>query len=256
MKRFLALIPLIFLFVSCDNIDEDDRYIEIDPIESQRRVLLEEFTGQRCTNCPAAHAVIEKLQEQYGDELIVVSIHAGSFGIAAPYGLMQPEGDEYASHWGISAYPAGVVDRTGDVLTSDAWAAAIRNEAEKITDLVITLNAKVSDDGSKIDVTTEMLTSTSLTGHLQLWIVEDGIIGFQIDGSQRLQDYEHNNVFRACVNGLWGQQVSLSPNYYHTAENSINIDETWNVDNLSVVGFVYNDSGVIQVNKCKVETNQ
>lgn len=255
MKRFIALLPIILVLFGCDNIDENDRYIEVDPIVSQRRVLLEEFTGQRCTNCPAAHAVIEKLEEQYGDELVVVSIHAGNFGIAAPNGLMQPEGNEYASHWGVTAYPAGVVDRTGAVMTSDAWAAAIRAEAEKITDLVIDMEAVLSDDGKKVDVSTRMLTSGSVKGKLQLWLVENGIIGFQIDGSNRLQDYEHNNVFRACINGLWGEDVSLSPNYYHEAENSIELDPAWNTENLVVVGFVYNDSGVIQVNKCKVEFN-
>lgn len=252
MKKALFLLPFLFLLFSCDNISEDDRYIEVAPILSQRKVLLEEFTGQRCTNCPAAHAIIEKLEEQYGDELIVVSIHAGSFGIASPTGLMQPEGDVYAGKWGVSAYPCGVIDRSGEVLVPDAWAAAIRNEMGKDTPVGLDLEAALSSDGHSIDITTTLYSSEPVKGSLQLWVTENDIVGFQIDGSQRLQDYVHNNVFRACVNGTWGEAVEISPNVFLTSENSIGLDEEWNVENLYIVGFLYNETGVMQVNRCKV----
>ena len=253
MKKFLLSIPLILSLAACDNIKEDDRYIEIGDISVERRVLLEEFTGQRCTNCPAAHAIIERLEEQYGDDLIVVSIHAGSFGIAAPNGLMQKEGDEYANHWNITAYPEGVVDRLGSSLGADAWAAAIRDEAGKETPVQLDLQAGLWPDG-KIDITTEILSSADLDGALQLWIVENDIVGFQIDGDNRIPDYVHNNVFRACVNGLWGQDLKLKANVLESVSNTIEFDETWNIENLSVVGFYYNTgSGVIQVNRCNVK---
>ena len=254
MKKLFFLIPFIIPLFACDNIGEDERYIEVDRVESQRRVLLEEFTGQRCTNCPAAHAIIEKLEEQYGEDLIVVSIHAGSFGIEAPDGLMQPEGNTYAGKWGVSAYPCGIVDRNSGVLTDNEWATAIRNDIAKETNVSLDLEASLSPSGDMIDISTTLLSSGNVSGNLQLWITEDEIVGFQIDGSQRLQDYVHNNVFRACVNGTWGEPVSLAANVYDIVENSVLVDGLWNVEHLNVVGFVYNDSGVVQVAKCKVKT--
>lgn len=253
MKRLIYILPLIFALAACDNIGKDDRYIEIEQVTAQRRVLLEEFTGQRCTNCPAAHAIIEKLEEQYGSDLIVVSIHAGNFGIPAPGGLMQPEGDQYASRWDITAYPAGVVDRKAPVLNSDSWATAIRDEIGKTTSLNIDLEASVTPDGDKIDVLAELYSSDAVDGSLQLWVVENGIVGFQIDGGNRLQDYVHNNVFRACVNGLWGESVSVPAATILNYDYALDIDSSWNTDNLYIVGFVYNAGGVVQVNKCKVK---
>lgn len=259
MKKLLYLLLVLPLFSSCDQVDENDRYIEVGQIQVERRVLLEEFTGQHCTNCPEAHAVIEKLEEQYGEDLIVVSIHAGSFGVPSPFGLMQEEGDVYAKRWDITAYPAGVVDRTGSQMTMDSWASAIRTEYGKETDLEVDLKANLSDNGETIYITTNLLCSSDLSGSLQLWVVENGIVAQQYNGNQTVNDYVHNNVFRACVNGLWGEEISLKGGELQEFNNSIAVQLTgtpiskWNVDNLYIVGFVYNDSGVVQVNKTKVE---
>lgn len=259
MKKLIYLLPLIPFFTSCDQVDENDRYIEAGEIQVERRVLLEEFTGQHCTNCPEAHAVIERLEEQYGEDLIVVSIHAGTFALPSPFGLMQEEGDTYAARWNITAYPAGVVDRTGSQMTMDAWASAIRSEYGKETDLEVDLEATLSEDGATIYVTTNLLSSSAVSGSLQLWVVENGIVAQQYDGDETKNDYVHNNVFRGCVNGLWGEEVKLNAGSPQKFDNSVAVVTTgtpvskWNVENLYIVGFVYNDSGVIQVNKTKVK---
>ena len=258
MKNILYLLLLLPLLSSCDQVDENDRYIEVGQIQVARRVLLEEFTGQHCTNCPDAHAIIERLEEQYGEDLIVVSIHAGNFGVQSPFGLMQQEGDQYANRWDIKAYPAGVVDRKGGQMTMDAWSSAIRTAAEEETNLEIELKAEFAEDNSVINVTTHLLSSEDLTGYLQLWVVENGVIAEQYNGNQTISDYVHNNVFRGCVNGLWGQEISIKSGISQEFDNSMATVLTgtpvskWNLDNIYIVGFVYNDSGVIQVNKTKV----
>lgn len=250
MKKTLIAIPaLMLVLASCE--DLSDRYIEVEPIHSERKVLLEEFTGQRCTNCPAAHAIIEKLEEQYGEDLIVVSIHAGPFGIAAPDGLMLPTGDEYASRWNITSYPAGVVDRSGGVLSPDGWANAIRTQIGKVSPVDIDLEANLV--GDSIEVISKVSSSEALKASLQLWVTQDSIVGFQIDDGTRIPDYVHNNVFRGCVNGTWGQSLEISPNIYNTLSNRIAVDPEWDVKNLHIVGFVYDSSGVIQADKTAIK---
>ena len=247
----LAAIPVI---TSCDNIGPDDRYIEAEEIEVTRNVLLEEFTGQLCTNCPDAHRVIESLEAQYGDNLIVVSIHAGKgqFGIEAPGGLMQEEGDEYAKHYGVYSYPAGLVDGTGSLLDYNSFADAVRKEIGKTTTLEMSLEAQLSDDGKNIEVFTTLVSPVDLKGSLQLWVIESGITAMQIDNGTIRMDYVHNNVFRACVNGLWGQDTPLVANVIKYESNEIAVDQLWNIDNVSIVGFYYNSNGVIQVERVKV----
>lgn len=248
-KLYLFIGLAISTLTSCENLSE--RYIEVEPIHSQRKVLLEEFTGQRCTNCPAAHAIIEKLEQQYGEDLIVVSIHAGPFGIPSPDGLMQPVGDEYAARWDITAYPSGVVDRTGSVLSPDGWAGAIRSQIGKISPIDLSLDACL--EGDTIEVASVVSASEALKASLQLWVTQDSIVGFQIDNGVRLPDYVHNNVFRACVNGTWGQPIEVTPNVFGTFTHKIALDPMWDVNNLHIVGFIYDASGVLQAEKTAIE---
>lgn len=261
MKKIFLLIATLSFLASCDNIDEKDRYIPVENRPLERKVLLEEFTGQNCVNCPEAHQVIEKLQEQFGDNLIVVSIHAGQFGIPAEDdGLMEPQGNIYNDRWNITAWPCGVIDRNSGVLNSDMWSTVIRKDGLYPADMTLDLTATLSDDNKKIDITTELTSDANIKGALQLWVVENDIVGYQRDGNKRIPDYVHNNVFRGCVNGTWGEDIEIQNNESLHFYNSVDVQENmpyeindWNVNNLYIVGFVYNESGVIVVNKCKVE---
>lgn len=256
MKKLLFLLFLLPLFISCDEIKEEDRYIETGPVTVARKVLLEEFTGQMCTNCPQAHAIIERLQEQYGEDLVVVSIHAmkNVFGIPRPIGLMEEEGDEYAARWGINALPEGVVDRNSGALEMDKWSTVIREDLEISTPVELDLAAQLSEDGSKIEIFTTIVSSEAMTGALQLWIVENNIVTFQLDGGTILGDYIHNNVFRGCVNGLWGENLPLDKGVVKYVSNEISVQEYWNLDNVDIVGFYYNDQGVKQVERTRLAT--
>ena len=48
---------------SCSDLDEQDRFVYIKPADAARKVLIEDFTGQRCPNCPSATDEIHHLQE-------------------------------------------------------------------------------------------------------------------------------------------------------------------------------------------------
>lgn len=265
-KRFRLLYAVLSVaalgFTACDEVDEGQRYLLMPDVEAKRAVLLEEFTGQMCTNCPDAQRRISNMKEQYGEQLIVVGIHAGHFGMSeaefGSLGLMQPEGDEYAAHWSIEAYPAGVINRTSGALNAPEWATYVRNEMTKMASLDIQLAAVVATNeagDSIVSIRAELEPSASVSGKLQLWITESNIVGFQIDGGNTLMDYVHNHVYRASVNGTWGEDVALEANIYQTVERTIPVRDNWNTANLSVVGFVYNDAeGVLQVAECKVDS--
>lgn len=64
---------------SCSDLDEQDRFVYIKPADAARKVLIEDFTGQKCVNCPKATDEIHVLQETYGeDNIIAVGIHSAS----------------------------------------------------------------------------------------------------------------------------------------------------------------------------------
>lgn len=250
---------MALMLTACDDVSVDDRYIDVPAAKVERTVLLEDFTGQGCVNCPAAHRAIEALEEQYGDHLVAVSIHAGTFGIPADNkrytGLMQPEGNVFNDRYGIDEYPKGVVDGHMPSLNSDQWADAVYNDISQPTPLTIVPEAEVADGFISVKCT---LTSTeALSGNLSVWVVESGIVARQEDVDLgRITDYVHNNVFRACVNGVDGEAVSLTADEPLTVDYTIAVKETdterWDVSHLTVVAFVKNSGGVVQAARCGV----
>ena len=257
-RLIITLALAAVTFTACDEVDEADRFKELEQIESKRTVLLEDFTGQMCTNCPDGNRLITSLQEQYGENIIAVGIHAGVFGIGENeyeglVGLMQPEGDEYAKRWNIEAYPSAVIDRcSGAIKTTSDWSKAVRDEMSKATDLNIELSATADDN--IITITTKLQPGSNISGKLQLWITESNITAFQIDNGNNLMDYVHNHVCRASVNGIWGEDITLNANIFPELTHTIAIKDNWNKDNLAVVAFVYNDKeGVIQAAECKLK---
>ena len=242
---------ILSLLCSCDPVAEDERYEELPAVEAQRCVLLEEFTGQTCPNCPTAHRTIEALKQQYGESLIPVSIHAGGFGleegIYEPYfqTLMTPEGDTYASSLGIKAYPSGVVNRGGSPSLHTEWASLIRKELERPSTLSIELHATIED--SLLTVNYTLQPQAALEGRLQLWVLESGIVSLQTDGKQQLTDYVHDNVYRASVNGVGGEYLPLKANVFHSGTSTLKLQPRWDAQHLSVVAFYYTpQSGVEQ----------
>ncbi|MDE6484082.1 MAG: Omp28 family outer membrane lipoprotein [Duncaniella sp.] len=257
----LSALASAFLMAGCNEIPADDRYIEVEAVKVERTVLLEDFTGQGCVNCPAAHKIIEALEEQYGRNFIAVSIHAGPFGVPADNkrytGLMQEEGQIYNDRYGIIDYPQGVLDGKLPALNSDQWAGAVYDEISAKTPVSIAVEAKVTDDMELIDVTCTVQSSESVEGDFVLWMVESDIVARQEDINEgRIPDYVHNNVFRACINGLDGVTMTAAPTDDFTCSYTIPVKNTdtekWNVDNLAVVAFVKTSAGIVQAASTQV----
>ena len=89
-KIFVLVIALIaILSVGCDRIEgpylvpsENEEitviFPDLDLNSVYRKVLIEEYTGHHCLNCPDGHRKLEELHERFGDTLVAIGIHAGA----------------------------------------------------------------------------------------------------------------------------------------------------------------------------------
>lgn len=251
------------LMTSCDELDPQERLIYVEPPQVSRAVLIEDFTGQYCVNCPRATEEIERLIEEYGDTTVIaVAIHSGPFsknqGAFTP--LYTAQGDEYFSHWGLSAQPVGLVDR----LTYESvlvplnytdWAGAVNYELEKKAPVSIMVEAEREEEGNICHANVEVigLDSALVKGKLQVWLVEDSIDSFQLmPNGAREEHYNHMHVFRASLNGAWGDDISLNHGQVVEKTYSIPMDAAWKPQHCSIVAFVYDEEDVKQVFKCKL----
>lgn len=116
-RNILYLLALWLL--SRDSIAEEDRLIYEAPPVVNRSVLIEDFTGQRCVNCPNAADEIHSLQQEYGEDMIIaVGIHGGPMAVwpnpeRGIVGLATETGDNYNTYWKVEQWPMGMVNRGG-----------------------------------------------------------------------------------------------------------------------------------------------
>ncbi|GBD07421.1 hypothetical protein HRbin21_01245 [bacterium HR21] len=224
--RWMLVLGILALGSGCDIIEPP--YRELSPPAADTAavtVLLEDFTGFRCGNCPEAHERAEELRQLYGDRLIVMSIHAGFFArpTAPPYtyDFRNPVAEELDRFFGISqaGNPNGMVNRrgypTGHILGKDAWAAAVATELRRSAPLTLQVTAEMDTPSRTVTIAVRIryLQPGSPDHYLALYVVEDSVIQYQLDYRRTppdIPDYVHRFVLRDGVLGTWGEQLDAT----------------------------------------------
>lgn len=254
-----ALLLLASLAISCSDIAEDERFTDAGPVAPQSAILIEDFTGQRCLNCPNATEVINTFHQAFGENIIAVAIYGGPFG-KRPNGTYLPltteTGDYYANQRNINEQPHGYFNRTTDETKPDNWAPYIKAELLKEASGVQLENTNNYDPNTQeVTVNVRVESSKEMTDtRLQVWLIEDNIVSMQMlpDG-QIDQNYVHNHAFRTSVNDRDGEPVSLQANTPVNKSYKLTLDPSWNpaekYGDMYIVAFVFNANGVQKVIK-------
>lgn len=267
MKKIanLALLFLsLFLFNNCN-----ETCIEIPPlgqgIASDRKVLIEEFTGVRCPNCPQGSAEIENLLAIHGENLVAVSIHAGEFTDPLPetqQDFRTDEGNSMLGYLGAPlGYPSAVVDRRlfsgANSLQSfkSKWAGNIVSELQRKPDMVLLLDKIFDETNRQLSVNVTILPSKTLTGEhrLSLMLTETAIKDAQDVLGTVVADYTHKHVLRDMLTPFDGLVLTekLTAGNPVSKAFSFTVPANWVAANCHVVAFVHHggtpDKDVLQV---------
>lgn len=278
--KFTAIITSVIMAAACSDIAEDRRLIPTDttvptdttevnsnadldslydaPADSvPRRLLIEDFTGQKCANCPDASDNIYQLQQIYGALIVPVAIQSEFMGIMEPEGLGNELGNRYFNAINLTpkVKPALQVSRFyGDVLTSNTDVNFyVENAIMLKTSTDIRLKTiQNADDHTKADIDVKVICTDregTVSGNLQVWVVEDSIVAPQdyLNG-QHFDDYVHNHVLRASANGDWGENIgTVTADEAKEFHYTVDLLPNWNVEHLAIVAFVYDSEQVAQV---------
>lgn len=221
MSRLLLPLLALLLLVGCDAVERPDRWREDPaPIVPRRNVLLVDFTGQRCSNCPAAADLLHSLTAgPAGARIIAVSVHGGALALstdASPRGLAGPDARRLTDEARVNSWPQGTVDRPvgGTLLRPSAWNAALAEhlalaaDADAAAQQSLVADAHVALATRTLSYTLRPRHLTDAAGqadaetYLHLWLVEDSITAPQTlaDGTERA-DYLHRHVLRLDLTG-------------------------------------------------------
>lgn len=266
LHNIIILLGLSALsFAACDEHEVGERWDDPITTVAKKNVLLEDFTGQDCSNCPRAAEQAHQLQQTFGaDRVVVVALHGGPLSSSVETdeaGLATPESRDYNTRYmGSNSYPMGSVDR-GAVQAYSTWPAAVASRMQVQPKVNLSFEGEgvtYDAEAKQISLNVKVRANEAVKGNLQVWLTESGVTAWQVlpTAPWYTDTYEHNHVFRATLNGMDGDAFTLDAEQEVEKEYTYTLPDLstwknqtpWQPTKLSIVVFFYNATdGVMQV---------
>lgn len=227
-------------------IPEEYEIPELPPIlADNQRILVEEFTGHTCGNCPPAALEIDSMVADYGATIVPLAIHAGNLAFPTsdyPTDFTTNEGDEYWDDLDNPNNPRGRFNRFENegfslAYTEQNWNSKLSELLDGDATVGMQVESNSTFDPDKVFIHVQMTWFSDLLGEYKLAILvaENNIIAPQtwydtVDPpgppNEVVYDYVHKHVLRGSVTGAKGEVVATDPSQGDAAQ--FDYVFTWN----------------------------
>lgn len=266
MKKIFSIFALATLFlvaVSCDKIDNPHK--PYTPNGGNKTVLIKDFTGARCVNCPDAAETVHELQHRLGeDRVFILSVHAGF--LAQPMGQFPDFLTEEGTEWygDNNSNPLFTVDHValteGNTLYVEQVDAPVSEALAEPQLFDILITNTYDDDTRRLSVENRFNSTGDGEGeyYATVCLVEDSLVGWQTISGGVDREYVFRNVFRGTLNGADGELVSNGPIYVEdsfTTTCSMELDSTFNANQCYILTYIYDhqDGKILQTAVRKIK---
>jgi len=276
--RIISILAIVsFLFSACEKIDppykEDGGGNGGDTTHVVQKVLIEDYTGHNCVNCPGAAVVAEQIKDLYGERVVVIAVHAGAFAMPTndlPQDFRIEAGNEWNTYFNFNSagYPNGMVNRTenapGDyIISPTAWGTTTAGEMNKDATIKMTVHSDFNQNTLNSQVSVEFLFPMDGKYNLLFCITQDSLVGPQknndsnIGDTPLIENYVFNHVLR-YTNGVWGEQISDKESFSigdkFDLNYTVNFETGWVPKHCHVVAFVFDQESktIVQVEEGEV----
>lgn len=230
MRKVFLAASCVVLLASCEEkapvinfgepIAQDTTFVlPTVPAAEKHNVLVEEFTGQSCSNCPAAHELLTEIQHAHEPGRInVIGLYfEGITQTRPPHGAKYDFRNAQAKliatdvYSGVSSIPAGGVERVaiGGTIKLDrsVWTSTIesRLNVPSPVNLKIESEYNATDSIASIRATLVYTSKVDFPHNISIVVVEDSIIDKQEYPSTHPvhpgydEAYLFTNIFRGMV---------------------------------------------------------
>ncbi len=227
MKKIISYASLSILImtisVSCDyvkNVKDPNAPV----VTGSRKVLIEDYTGHKCGNCPAAADNLVYLENKYPGKIVPLAIHAGYFAAingSYPTDFRNTTGNAYDTQFGISfaGNPNGLVNRGGYgsggfIKAYTSWESELVQMLAKSPKFEIKIKNVFTTATNVLSTKITVKSLATNTGMYKLVILlsEDSVIAEQLDyrittGSQLIPNYKFDHLLRGAINSSWGEAI-------------------------------------------------
>lgn len=228
---------------------------------SDRNVLIEEFTGRNCPNCPAGHIISNGITHDNPDRAWSIGIHSGYFAVTT-YPNFNTDisaifTDPYDDVSGGLGYPAAVINRsTEQALGRGQWEAEANAQLQQTAECNVDGHVVINPITRTATITAEVYytaNSVETTNYLTIVMIQDSIAGQQAyahtNPAQDLGDdmYCHMHVLRDVVTSSWGDEITpttegslITKTYEYIIPDTIgNPNGVYvDIDNIHFIAFV------------------
>jgi hypothetical protein len=271
----LGLITAISIFSQCtpekgpkidlvkrSGIALDSYYVDATvQIPDNRNVLIEEFSGVRCTNCWTGHDATEAILQNHPGRTVGVTLHVADenieplthpYNFANAQNFQTTESTEIDKLFGTySGMPTALIDRHTFPPSTKAfqsppavWAGLVDGELNGISPVNVTMSNSWNPSTRSIKSRVELHYTSDITDaqYISFMIVEDGIINPQYVSNKIDTFYaKHHNILRKMLTNATGTLIT-----HDTKKGSVpvyvfqidNIPTLWNADKINLVAFV------------------
>lgn len=247
---FLSLLVVTLSFYGCEEIPP-----VIEPCKTNRIVLVEEFTGVQCVNCPAGSDRITQLIAQNPGKIVAVSIHAGFF--AKP---INPTDEDFKTTetesldnllGPVNGWPAATINRklysneNQLVLGLSSWAGYIGSELCYPGPVDININSSFNATSKEATINISLTPTNTVPldedVSLTVMITESNIEAPQVTPDGTVNDYKHKHLMRKMLTSINGTKVQTagSPINAYSTEFTYGLPDHWDAENCHVVAFIH-----------------
>ncbi len=268
--KIIGLLLLVFMvFEACEKINPPFK-TGVDCEAGNRKVLIEDYTGHGCVNCPGAAVVAHELQELCEDRIIIMAVHAGyfastdAFGSDYTYDFSTEAGNEWNNFYAVLGNPKGMVNRidggVGVVTVPEKWGAKVAAQLEVPADIELSISNSFNASEKKLTTTVSGQFISAISGNFKLvvCVTENNIVKPQKNNDSEIGDvpdelnYVHQHALRTAVNGPWGQEIASGdvPNGRDFSKTYTQVfGDDWVPEYCNVVAFIYqeSDKSILQV---------
>jgi len=229
-----------------------------------KKLLIEEFTGAKCSNCPAARDVLKGMDVKYPDRLIKLELHPSEHPLGGPVKNLgkydfrnQSVSDILNTFYGggfTSGIPIAGIDRVpfkgSRQIERTDWSGFI-DERLKV---VSTANLKLTNtyDAAKGEgtVRVKVAYTKAITGkqYISLAIIENNIVDAQDYPTYIDTFYNFKHVLRKLVTPASGAEIlatipTKEAGRVFEGNFKYKIEAAWKPENCQVVVFLHNNLG-------------
>jgi hypothetical protein len=228
----------------------------------RRQVLVEDFTGIWCGDCPVGRSAMDHLEEKFGSSVICIGMHSTD-------SLSNPYSDGVVNQCNVTEFPLAFVDRA-----SFASLGGVFQVVAAPTDLDVPVGNRIATKASvgvsvnsSYDAVTRKLTATvqadfaePAPGNFRIscLLVEDSIPtnNQQLNNNDNNPDspwyhqgnplrvYFQRNVARVnLADNIWGDNPDGGENGRYSKSYEFTLPPSWRADQIKLVGFVSESGG-------------